>query len=867
MLTIKEIPIYSQHDWEEGTLEGSNVININNETANGALVNKRKEVNNDTFQTPIYTNFTGSIESKYQDLVNNDPFKTGGNNNSNINKFKVDKSSSDIVESIEYSQDESSSLSQSKMYWDKVYQSSTKFYTDDSYSSTTSVNFTRLKLNWNAYGASYEDKVKLTFNPNGNTPTSIIFNNQSEIKIKHKDNLELVDDAGSQSSIGSFGNFVNNQLNNLYLDAIIYDSKIWFKFSCLGYESIWYSYDTNDNRINGIDIIQEAKNPEGTNRVINTNFTILNIFVDSFAKDTIYKSKVIDGMEEDCYWDSISLSGQFPKEKLIEDSLKNLISTSINKGNQAKIKVYTSNEDLNDLTSNSPDKVITFSSKVGQLDETYLISDSTNTTGRYIQLEIVLSDNGFFKNQIDYIKLNYEYPEDIDTTNFDEVEAVGPASKSIDSNGGVVDLGATNFNAKLYFPDGALSSDTTIEVTRMSGNDPDTLEGFIGFEFGPSGTTFNKSVLLEIDYEGFGFGPYQNEEGLRIAYLNNDGKLEELETEVFPDSKKAIAYIDHFSVYGIISIDNLYESRTKSIAEFLPIWMELHSRYSNFQQLVNYAIAKPIVELENVIKYSEKNKYVDKADTSLKYVAYKTVVPSFKNGGNSLSFENKWANLKDKINITYRGIEIIPTYSEVEFYNSPSDKSYCYFDFDDNKLYFEEYYDKNDLKIEIKWQEADNSNTTYNLTQNLQVHHIWNVFDEFGLMVGLERLPAFKDGRVDLEGNVEFKERILDVYDNPPSSTKEGLKNAISRELGIKKDELEINTLANDDYLETLFESNVDAYTELEQIINTIHNEAPIMWDEFKWDVQYWDVIGNEGAGYSFLPIEIDDKSNIPMSW
>mgnify|MGYP006276951599 CR=1 FL=1 len=167
MLTIKEIPIYSQHDWEEGTLEGSNVININNETANCALVNKRKEVNNDTFQTPIYTNFTGSIESKYQDLVNNDPFKTGGNNNSNINKFKVDKSSSDIVESIEYSQDESSSLSQSKMYWDKVYQSSTKFYTDDSYSSTTSVNFTRLKLNWNAYGASYEDKVKLTFNPNG----------------------------------------------------------------------------------------------------------------------------------------------------------------------------------------------------------------------------------------------------------------------------------------------------------------------------------------------------------------------------------------------------------------------------------------------------------------------------------------------------------------------------------------------------------------------------------------------------------------------------------------------------------------------------------------------------------------------------
>lgn len=60
-----------------------------------------------------------------------------------------------------------------------------------------------------------------------------------------------------------------------------------------------------------------------------------------------------------------------------------------------------------------------------------------------------------------------------------------------------------------------------------------------------------------------------------------------------------------------------------------------------------------------------------------------------------------------------------------------------------------------------------------------EVHAIFNELDEFGLLVGTERLPG--------EDNASYRERLLSFRKARPSSTNQGLVNAISRELGLEE--------------------------------------------------------------------------------
>jgi len=57
--------------------------------------------------------------------------------------------------------------------------------------------------------------------------------------------------------------------------------------------------------------------------------------------------------------------------------------------------------------------------------------------------------------------------------------------------------------------------------------------------------------------------------------------------------------------------------------------------------------------------------------------------------------------------------------------------------------------------------------------------NINNTFDYIGQLVGLPRLPG--------ERNADYRKRIIDVYVNRGGSNYDGLINAITRELGLKK--------------------------------------------------------------------------------
>jgi len=61
-------------------------------------------------------------------------------------------------------------------------------------------------------------------------------------------------------------------------------------------------------------------------------------------------------------------------------------------------------------------------------------------------------------------------------------------------------------------------------------------------------------------------------------------------------------------------------------------------------------------------------------------------------------------------------------------------------------------------------------------------HHIWNLFDEFGLMLDLPRINTTDY----IERNWEYQNRLFDVMFNPPGNDSQGMINGISRELQLR---------------------------------------------------------------------------------
>lgn len=126
------------------------------------------------------------------------------------------------------------------------------------------------------------------------------------------------------------------------------------------------------------------------------------------------------------------------------------------------------------------------------------------------------------------------------------------------------------------------------------------------------------------------------------------------------------------------------------------------------------------------------------------------------------------------------------------------------------------------------------------------IHHIWNVFDEFGLLLGIRRLPA--------ERNAVFKERILDIFKNPGNSTKSGLQNAIARELGIDKSTIEIGSLADKNYFNGLMNSDGTPTKRLVDYVDKINESLGFSWDSMNWGEAYWRSVEESNIGFYYLP-------------
>lgn len=127
------------------------------------------------------------------------------------------------------------------------------------------------------------------------------------------------------------------------------------------------------------------------------------------------------------------------------------------------------------------------------------------------------------------------------------------------------------------------------------------------------------------------------------------------------------------------------------------------------------------------------------------------------------------------------------------------------------------------------------------------LHHIWNVFDEFGLLLGISRLPG--------ERNEAFKNRILDVFKNPAGSSKQGLINGISRELGIEQEQVKLGSLADDTYVQSQLMNTDGTPTEkYMEYVNQINSNLGFSWNHMNWGEAYWRSVEENNMGFHYLP-------------
>lgn len=156
-----------------------------------------------------------------------------------------------------------------------------------------------------------------------------------------------------------------------------------------------------------------------------------------------------------------------------------------------------------------------------------------------------------------------------------------------------------------------------------------------------------------------------------------------------------------------------------------------------------------------------------------------------------------------------------------------------------------------------------------NLTIDGQVYDqeailFFNIFDEFGTRVGLKRLY--------LEDNINYKKRILDVYQNIPSADIEGLKRTLRRELDIWR---AFGSTPDSDYIgatpEIIEIFDIESSTpyvsfdrvpqkKFTEFIKLLNETYPSTFGYVKWEDGIWDTAGLNFEGINTLPHVYDTE-------
>lgn len=317
-------------------------------------------------------------------------------------------------------------------------------------------------------------------------------------------------------------------------------------------------------------------------------------------------------------------------------------------------------------------------------------------------------------------------------------------------------------------------------------------------------------------------------------------------------------------------------------------------------------------DMRYILDYSFEQMFINKMDVNYLNKAYKICIPP------GISYTDIKYIRSNSVILTQ--VDTLVDFFDITYgiYDKPQNfqKDVYLIDTEREIIYTKYKYDVSDNYKYGKLTLVTNDYEEYELP--IYTHYVWNFFDELGLLLNLKR--------IDEEDNLSYKERLLNVFKYKQNSSKTGMLNAISNELGLRKtviwkdttkdliikdpmiviSEIEIHNrfinkddvifINNDGYVvlkhsdmyltdvEVSYTTGVELHSLsdkddfkiqselfnldgtstklLNKYFNRIHSISPIIWDRFVWDKAYLDVTDKDIGGIAYIPNLMDGKIN-----
>lgn len=241
------------------------------------------------------------------------------------------------------------------------------------------------------------------------------------------------------------------------------------------------------------------------------------------------------------------------------------------------------------------------------------------------------------------------------------------------------------------------------------------------------------------------------------------------------------------------------EDLLKNMKKHFPRWMDIRRKSKSTGSLLLESIAEESAEINKAIEDYKKDFFIDnyigKEESILDFI-YKANIGQVNN--------NKFVLISPDIDVVF---------DQNEFYNNEDVCLYM-----DGFIYFKNNYKKVEYAID-----------GYKSVATLEKTHVWNIYDEFAIFVGLRRFQW--------ETNKELLNRILTKSNKTINSSENGLKEAIITNLinyapELTKEDISIERPTADNLIKY--------YDEFESILDNLNEINRDTYRYKKWDVDTW---------------------------
>lgn len=352
-----------------------------------------------------------------------------------------------------------------------------------------------------------------------------------------------------------------------------------------------------------------------------------------------------------------------------------------------------------------------------------------------------------------------------------------------------------------------------------------------------------------------------------------------------------------------------FASATKRMLDKLPYWWKIKKNpgATTGAPFLN-VIGMELDEARHILDYALQQIRLYSADIRQADICYQAELPRTISEGMNIQL------------VTEEGIHLLPARTLVQFFAGFSVtlvenpelllQHPYYIDYELKTLYVRYPYnagsDYPEGKISLIIHDNQGS-VLVNEPLRLYLHHVWNFFDEFGLILDCPRIYG--------EVNVSYKDRLLDVMRFPGGAHPEGMINNIARGLMLKfkqtwydagedlviaRPHVAIHSLRVDDkpvtgtrdehgrviikgsledkgarrvvtfaaavepkllwdrsdseFMKSLFVPDGDATARLKHYVKYIKDRVPIEWGQFKWNQGVWDPHSPATSGVACIP-------------